>query len=196
MIGQISKERHTLKQKGRRKKSIVREVLGWIICLAVLCAAVYLVVHYVAEQTEVTGESMYPALSDGDHLIVDKISYRFSDPKRFDVVVFPFRYQEDTFYIKRIIGLPGETVQIYDGEIYINGKVLKESFGYGEIKNPGLASEPVTLGEQEYFVLGDNRPGSTDSREPSVGNIARSEIVGKAWFRIWPLDRLGFLKHQ
>ncbi len=136
---------------------------------------------------------MYPTLNDGDNLIVDKISYHFVDPGRFDIIVFPFRYQEDTFYIKRIIGLPGETVQIQDDLIYINGRELKEEYGYGEIGNPGLASGQITLGRDEYFVLGDNRGNSSDSREPSVGNIARSDIVGRAWFRIWPLSGFGFL---
>lgn len=180
-----------MKKGSKKKRSIIREVIGWIIAVAVVCAASYLIVHYVGERTVVEGESMYPALSNGDNLIVDKISYRFTDPKRFDIVVFPFRYQEDTFYIKRIIGLPGETVQIYDGEIYINGKVLNESYGYEEILNPGLASDAVTLGEQEYFVLGDNRNNSADSREPSVGTIGRSEIVGKVFLRIWPFDQIG-----
>lgn len=177
----------------KRKKSIIRETVSLIIYLLLIGAAVYLTVHFVGERTQVRGDSMYPALSDGDSLIVDKISYRFSDPRRFDVIVFPFQYQEDTFYIKRVIGLPGETVQIHDGVIYINGKVLKESYGQEEIRNPGLASGTVTLGENEYFVLGDNRNNSADSREPSVGNISGDDIVGRAWMRIWPLDGIGFV---
>lgn len=179
-----------------KKRSIFREVISWIIYLALVSAAVFLIVNYVGERTQVRGESMYPALSDGDNLIVDKISYRFTDPKRFDIIVFPFQYQEDTYYIKRIIGLPGETVQIFDGDIYINGRVLQESFGSEPIQSGGLASETVTLGEDEYFVLGDNRNDSADSREPSVGNIKRDDIVGKAWMRIWPLNQIGFLRHQ
>ncbi len=167
--------------------------MSWIFYFALLCLVIYLLVHFVGERTEVRGESMYPALDNGDQLIVDKISYKFTDPKRFDVIVFPFQYQEDTYYIKRIIGLPGETVQIEDGVIYINGSALSESYGYEEIKNPGLASAAVTLGEQEYFVLGDNRNDSSDSREPSVGNISRDQIIGKAWIRIWPLSSFGFV---
>ncbi len=181
--------------KGQKKrKSMFREVLSWILYLVIVCGAVYLIVHYVGERTEVRGESMYPALNDGDQLIVDKISYRFSDPKRFDVVVFPFRYQEDTFYIKRIIGLPGEVVQIYDGDIYINGKLLAESYGNEKIANGGLASKAITLGEDEYFVLGDNRNNSADSREPSVGTISKDDMIGRALVRIWPLSEIGFLE--
>ena len=136
---------------------------------------------------------MTPTLMDGDNLIVDKITYRFMEPSRYDIVVFPFQYQEDTFYIKRIIGLPGETVQIYEGAVYINGKLLKDSYGFEQIRNPGLASEAVTLGEDEYFVLGDNRNNSADSREPSVGNIKKSDITGRAFARIWPLTAAGLL---
>lgn len=176
-----------------KKKSIVREVISWIIYLAVIFAAAWLILHYVGEHTQVSGESMYPTLSDGDALIVDKVTYRFVDPGRFDIIVFPFQYQEDTFYIKRIIGLPGEIVQIADGNIYINGKILDEDYGYEEIKNSGLASTPITLGQDEYFVLGDNRNNSTDSREPSVGNISKDDIIGRALFRFWPLSGLGFL---
>lgn len=183
-------------RREKKKRSILREVVSMIMYLLIVCGGVYLIVHFVGERTEVRGESMYPALNDGDNLIVDKISYRFTDPKRFDVVVFPFQYQEGTFYIKRIIGLPGETVQIYDGDIYINGKVLQESYGYEEITNGGLASKQITLGEDEYFVLGDNRNNSADSREPSVGNISKDDIIGKAWVRIWPLSEIEFLKHQ
>ena len=139
---------------------------------------------------------MLPTLQNGDNLIVDKLSYRFRDPKRFEIVVFPFRYQEDTYYIKRIIGLPGETVQIHDGNIYINGKQLKEDYGRETIRNSGLASEAVTLGEDEYFVLGDNRNNSADSREPSVGNIQKKDILGRAWLRIWPFAQFGLLVHH
>ena len=139
---------------------------------------------------------MENTLSDGDNLIVDKITYRFSDPKRYDIIVFPYRSEENTYFIKRIIGLPGETVQIVDGIIYIDGEALQESYGREVMKNSGLAADPVTLGEDEYFVLGDNRNDSTDSRDPSVGKIPRDRIIGRAWVRIWPLSKIGILRHQ
>lgn len=139
---------------------------------------------------------MENTLSDGDNLIVDKITYRFSDPKRYDIIVFPYQYEENTYFIKRIIGLPGETVQIVDGIIYIDGEALQESYGREVMKNSGLAADPVTLGEDEYFVLGDNRNDSTDSRDPSVGKIPRDRIIGRAWVRIWPLSKIGILRHQ
>jgi signal peptidase I len=139
---------------------------------------------------------MENTLDDGDNLIVEKLTYRFKDPERFDIIVFPFRYEEKTYYIKRIIGLPGETVQIVDGDIYINGEILEESYGREVMKYSGQAADPITLGEDEYFVLGDNRNDSSDSRDPSVGLIKRDEIIGRAWLRIWPLSNFGVLKHQ
>ena len=156
-----------------------------------------MIITYVGQRTQVSGSSMETTLSDGDNLLVDKITYRFSEPKRFDIIVFPFQYDTDTYYIKRIIGMPGETVQIdYDGNIYINGSLLEESYGREVIQNPGRAAEPITLGEDEYFVMGDNRNNSSDSRDPSVGNIHRKDIIGRAWVRIWPFSKFGVLKHQ
>ena len=129
---------------------------------------------------------METTLSDGDHLIVDKISYRFREPQRYEIVVFPYRYEKNTYYIKRIIGLPGETVQIVDGYIYINGKQLDEHYGNEIIEEAGMAAEPVTLGEDEYFVMGDNRNNSNDAREWETHYVSRDEVLGKAWFRYYP----------
>ncbi len=141
---------------------------------------------------------MINALQDGDNLIVDKISYRFRDPERYDIIVFPYKYREKTYYIKRIIGLPGETVLIRDGTVYINGEPLDEDYGVEPIAigNEGTAREELTLGDDEYFVLGDNRNHSADSRDPNVGLIKRGDIVGRAWVRIWPLKSMGFIKHE
>lgn len=183
-----------MRQKKTKKKNIFKEIISWIFYLAVFCGAVFLIVQYVGERTVVIGDSMYPSLEDGDNLIVDKISYRFTNPDRFDIVVFPFRYQEDTFYIKRVIALPGETIQIREGSVYINGSILDDPYKYEEIRSSGLASEPLTLGQDEYFVLGDNRNSSADSREPSVGTVSGEDIIGRAVFRIWPARGVGFLR--
>lgn len=164
--------------------------------LVILCA-VYLLIHYVGQRTQVQGSSMEPMLTNGDNLIVDKISYRFRDPERFDIIVFPFQYEDNVFYIKRIIGLPGETVRIDDeGNIYINGEILEEHYGKEVIQNPGRAREEITLADDEYFVMGDNRNNSSDSRDPSVAEVKREDIVGRAWLRIWPFKEFGFIKHQ
>lgn len=178
-------------------KKKMKDILGTSLYLLGVLVGTFLIVTYVGQRTKVSGGSMEPMLSDGDNLIIDKISYRFQDPQRFDIIVFPFQYADRPYYIKRIIGLPGETVYIDDdGNIYINGEILNESYGKEVIKDSGRAYEPITLGEDEYFVMGDNRNNSSDSRDPVVGNIHRDDFVGKAWMRIWPIDKMGMIKHQ
>ena len=178
---------------------IMRELLNTAIYLLCVLGAVWLVITFVGQRTEVEGASMENTLHNGDNLIVDKFSYRFHDPERFDIIVFPFQFQDNTYYIKRIIGLPGETVQIMDdGSIYINGEKLEENYGMEVIKPEtiGRAAEPIELGDDEYFVMGDNRNNSSDSRTDMVGNITRENIIGKAWLRIWPVSDFGVLQHQ
>ncbi len=176
-----------------------KETVSFLMYIAIVFVLTYLVIHYVGQRTEVSGSSMESTLSDGDNLIVDKISYRFRAPERYDIIVFPYKYEEDTYYIKRIIGLPGETVQIDEkGTIFIDGQELEESYGREVIalNKRGLAEKPVTLGTDEYFVMGDNRNHSQDSRDPSVANIKREDIIGRAWLRIYPFSKFGFVKHQ
>ena len=178
---------------------IMRELLNTAIYLLCVLGAVWLVITFVGQRTEVEGASMENTLHNVDNLIVDKLSYRFHDPERFDIIVFPFQFQDNTYYIKRIIGLPGETVQIMDdGSIYINGEKLEENYGMEVIKPEtiGRAAEPIELGDDEYFVMGDNRNNSSDSRSDIVGNIKRENIIGKAWLRIWPVSDFGVLQHQ
>ncbi len=178
-------------------KKVLKEILSTSLYILFVLCAVYLVIHFVGQRTQVQGSSMEPKLSNEDNLIVDKISYRFHDPERFDIVVFPFRYEENIFYIKRVIGLPGETIRIDEkGNILINGEILEESDGKEVIQSPGRAYEEIVLADDEYFLMGDNRNNSTDSRDPSVGNVRRDEIVGRAWLRIWPLDQVGFIEHR
>lgn len=181
----------------RDRHGILKEVLDWVVFFVILIGLTFLINTYVGQRTYISGPSMQPTLHDGDNLIVDKISYRFTDPKRYDIIVFPYRYQDDTFYIKRIIGLPGETVQIINGYVYINGELREdEVYGAEVMEDAGIASEPITLGEDEYFVLGDNRNHSSDSRDPNVGVLHRDELIGRAWVRIWPLDQIGVIRHE
>ena len=176
-------------------KKVLKDILGVVLYIGIIIVMTFFFVHFIAQRTDVSGDSMNYTLTDGDSLIVDKLSYRFSSPKRFDIVIFPYRYDPDECFIKRIIGLPGETVQIDDdGNIFINGEKLEEHYGAEIINDPGRASEPVVLSDDEYFVMGDNRNHSMDSREPSVGNIKRSELIGKAWFRLFPFSAFGPIK--
>lgn len=171
-----------------------KEILSMILYLAFIFISVYLIITFVGQRTAVNGSSMEPTLSDGDNLIMDKITYHFRDPKRFDVIIFPCPTDPDIYYIKRVIGLPGETVQIKDGFVYIDGEVLESDiYGISETTEPGIACEGITVGEGEYFVLGDNRPISRDSRYENVGLISRDEIEGRAFFRMYPFDKMGLV---
>lgn len=192
-----AKEARRLRRENcSEKEKELRELLGWVVYILIVVCSTYLIVNYVGQRTKVSGDSMLNTLHDGDNLIVDKISYRFRDPERFEIIVFPYRYQENTYYIKRIIGLPGETIQIKDGYVYINDELLDEHYGREVMLKAGMAAEPIQLGEDEYFVLGDNRNASSDSREPNVGVLHRDELVGRAWVRIWPFDSMGVITHD
>ena len=128
-----------------KERSILGELLSWIIYIVIVVILSLGIITFVGQRTKVSGHSMETTLSDGDNLIVDKISYRFRDPERFEIIVFPFQYEEHTYYIKRIIGLPGETVQVIDGYVYINGEMLDENYGLEVMDDPGIAAEPITL---------------------------------------------------
>lgn len=172
-----------------------KEILSWIACFAIAIAAALFIVTFIGQRVEVDGQSMESTLQDRDNLICDKLSYRFTDPERFDIVII---YPDDTKskrWIKRIIGLPGEEVRIdKEGNIYINGEILEENYGKETIQDPGLAAQTIKLGEDEYWVMGDNRNHSSDSRV--IGPVPRSRILGKAFIRIYPFSKFGLIRHQ
>ena len=170
---------------------VMKEMISTLLYLLVVLCLTWLVIHFVGQRTEVEGASMEPTLSNGDNLIVDKLSYRFHDPERFDIIVFPYQYSEDTYYIKRVIGLPGETIYIDDGgNIYINDQLLVESYGREVIMDAGRAAEEITLGEDEYFVMGDNRNNSSDARFWENTYVTEDKIIAKAVIKYWPNIKL------
>jgi signal peptidase I len=177
---------------------IVIELLIWVVQIAAVIFLAYFIVYYALEKTNMIGISMETTLNDGDPVIINKFSYRFTDPKRFDVIVFKQGGSEHSYYnIKRIIGLPGETLQFKDGSIYINGEIVPEKVNVEPMANYGLAEEEITLEENEYFVLGDNRNNSEDSRFASISNIRRDEIIGEAFIRMKPfnfINKLNLIK--
>jgi signal peptidase I, bacterial type len=165
-------------------KKILKEILIWLVEIAIVVGLAYFLVNYAIERTTMVGDSMKNTLQNNDRIIINKVAYRFSKPKRFDVVVFKQRDDEHSYLnIKRIIGLPGETVQIMNGAVYINGSEIQEPIVTEIMNNSGLAKEKIKLEENEYFVLGDNRNNSEDSRFANIGNILFDDIVGKAWIR-------------
>ncbi|MEF9941268.1 MAG: signal peptidase I [Lachnospiraceae bacterium] len=184
------------RKENEKPHSIMRELMGWVIYLFIIVGLTYLIITFVGQRTKVSGSSMETTLSHGDNLIVDKISYKFREPERYEIIVFPYKHQTNTYYIKRIIGLPGETVQVKNGNVYINGEELGEHYGTEVMQQAGIAEEEIQLGEDEYFVLGDNRNHSSDSRDPSVGVLKREDLMGRAWVRIYPFDTMGVIPHE
>ena len=183
-------------QKKPKQKTPIREFLGWIVYFALIIGFTLFIITFVGQRTTVSGSSMETTLSDGDNLIVDKLSYRFREPERFEIIVFPYQHAENTYYIKRIIGMPGDTIQIKNGNVFINGELLVEDYGNERMNDPGIAANPITLEEDEYFVLGDNRNHSSDSRDSRVSVLKREDLIGRAWIRIWPLSEFGVIEHE
>lgn len=176
-------------EKKTSAKSFLFDLLFYAIFIFV---SVYIIPNFILQRTIVDGESMENTLFDGDHLYVEKVSYRINLLKRFDIIVFyPYGRDNEEYYVKRIIGMPGETIQIIDGTIYIDGLALEEHYGKEEIIDPGRAAEPILLEDDEYFVMGDNRNISKDSRFSVVSDVKKKNIGGKAFFRISPLKEFG-----
>jgi len=149
---------------------------------AIISLAIFLFVYlFLVQPHRVQGLSMVPTFESGELLLTEKLSYRLYRPQRGDVIVFEAPVSRNADFIKRIIGLPGETVKIEDGSIYINGQKLEENY----TSSPTQGNETVTVGSNEYFVLGDNRSASSDSR--SFGTIKKRTIRGKAWLVYWPI---------
>lgn len=177
------------------KGSFIRELIVYAVII-VLCVTV--VPRYVIQRTQVDGRSMMNTLHDKESLLVEKVTYHFKDPDRFDIITFyPQGRDHEEYYIKRVIGLPGETIQITGNTIYINGEVLKESYGREPMESGGIAEEPVKLGKDEFFVLGDNRNESVDSRDgEDVGVVKKENIDGHAVLRIYPFSEFGTIKNN
>ena len=180
--------------KKRRKKKgsgIIRSLFETgLFILAVLVIAL-LLSRYVVERVRVHNHSMEHTLEEGDSVLIDKISYRFHDPERFDIIVFRQKSSGEEL-IKRVIGLPSETVQIVDGKFIIDGEEIEDVSGPDAPEYAGIASVPVKLSVGEYFVVGDNRKESIDSRYEEVGIVTSTRITGRMFMRILPLKKLSF----
>lgn len=170
-------------------------IVRWVLKVAFVCLLAFVFVWNFGQRVSTVGDSMKPVLGNGDVVLVNRVVYNARRPKRGDIIVFKPKGNENShYYIKRVIALPGESVEIIENRIYINGKKLDESYETTNIDNVGLVSKKIELNEDEYFVLGDDRESSEDSRNPEVGNVKRAYIYGKAWFVISPYENFGFIK--
>lgn len=172
--------------------SRLRQVVGWIVDIVVAISIAWFVVFAMGTQITVTGQSMQPVLSQDDVVLMNRLSCRIGRPERFDIVVF--EKEDGNYNIKRVVGLPGETVQIRDGFLFVNDEMIDGPEELRRVDLAGLAENPVSLGTDEYFLLGDDRVNSEDSRFSNVGNVNRSQMRGKVWFRISPFSEFGFIR--
>lgn len=175
-----------------KRSSALKTIRNFCLCIVIAAAVGFLTITFVANHTMVEGSSMQPTLQNGDHLVIEKVSYLIGEPKRFDIIVFEHSATAD--YIKRVIGLPGETVRIEEGKIYINEAPIIDAYDDGALTDSGIAAETIHLGIDEYFVLGDNRDGSEDSRSENVGPVKADKIRGHAWLRVMPFEEFGMLE--
>ena len=181
-----------------RKKideSKYRSVLVWIFQIAVVLVFAAMISLFFFRTVTMQESAMEPTYQVGQNFFLNRVAYTFGSPKRGDLIVFKTNASDEAaLHIRRVIGLPGETIQIKDGQIYIDGELYKESRDLDLIENTGLAQDGVTLQSGEYFVLGDNRNNSEDSRYADIGNVKKRYIVGKLWFVSSPLREIGFVK--
>lgn len=193
-ISKVEVKLNEIEKDDKRKKN--RNNLNQAITLLLIFIIFYfLVPEFILERFPVDGTSMEASLHDGESVFVDKISKKIGSIKRFDVIVFYIGDKEaNNYYIKRVIGLPGERIQIIDDIIYIDNNPLYENYGKNETDYSGLAENELIIGPDEYFVLGDNRKISLDSRYENVGMVADKQIIGRAFMRVWPINRIGFIK--
>lgn len=173
-----------LEDKSKKRKKMVLRILLFLVEIILVVLLAYVITHYGLERMTVTGEYMSPTLQDGDEILIDRMRYRVFSIKRNDIVVVQHNGSEHNYYtVERVIGMPGEKIRIEDGEVYINGKKIKERYDFPKMENGGLALEEITIEEDEYFMLCDNRNQCEDSRNANIGNVHKQNIIGAAWLR-------------
>ena len=178
----MEQEKKAKEKKEKPKKSLQREIFEWIMVLVVAAALAFVVRTFIFEPVRVDGSSMLNTLENNEFMIATKFDYLAGDPERFDVVICDYPNTDDGMYrVKRVIGLPGETIELKKGELYVNGEFVEPNF------------ETFTVPEGHYFVMGDNRNNSKDSRSPMVGALERKMIKGHVRCVVFPLSKARIL---
>ena len=194
-IEDLKESRAVSEARERLRDDRTRGIVKWVFEIIVTLVFAVLVAISAFQTVTLHESAMEPTYSVGQKFFVNRALYKIKSPKRGDVIVFKTSASDDAaLHIRRVIGLPGETVQIKEGQIYINGNVYEENGAYQEIADGGLADSAITLESGEYFVLGDNRNNSEDSRFSDIGNISKKYIVGKIWFTVSPKSKIGFIR--
>ena len=194
-IEDLKESRAVSEARERLRDDRTRGIVKWVFEIIVTLVFAVLVAISAFQTVTLQESAMEPTYSVGQKFFVNRALYKIKSPNRGDVIVFKTSASDDAaLHIRRVIGLPGETVQIKEGQIYINGNVYEENGAYQEIADGGLADSAITLESGEYFVLGDNRNNSEDSRFSDIGNISKKYIVGKIWFTVSPKSKIGFIR--
>lgn len=175
------------------RDKMVKEIFSWVKEIAIILLITWLIITFVAQNTKVSGQSMEPTLHDKDFLIINKFIYNFTKPAKGDIIVFPHNGNNKELYIKRVIGLPGDEIELKNAQVYVNGAALYEDYISETTIEKGNITFPFTVPEGEYFVMGDNRNNSRDSRFTDVGTVPLDEIVGKASVRLFPMSDFGLI---
>lgn len=183
------------KKRRRINYDLLHAVITWALQILAVCIVAFVIVVYFGQRVSVVGDSMSPELKNGNIVLLNKLAYDIGKPKRGDVIAFrPNGIEGSHASIKRVIGLPGETISLNNGEILIDGNPIEEDYKTTEILIPGILEEAVTLGKNEYFVLGDDRQNSEDSRMPNIGLVDIDDIDGKVWFNLSMGEQFGLIK--
>lgn len=182
------------KKKKKISADTLHEIASWVFGIFAAILIAFVLTTSIGMQTSIIGVSMEPELYNGQKILVNRFIYKLSSPKKGDVIVFlPNGNQNAHYYVKRVVAVPGESVQIKGGRLYVNGTMQEEE--YDKIADAGIAENELTLGDGEFFVLGDNRNNSEDSRSGNLGPIPKNNIVGQAWFHMGSgKDGMGFVE--